>query len=134
MTRSACFVRAIGVLLVAVAAHPPAADAASDDPGRLFYTPAERAQLEEARARKLARLPSRAAAVDSGPQRYDGVVIRSDGRTTHWVDGRAQPQGIGDLKPGQVRADGKVYEPYQVTQPRPPATTPRDPAPATPAP
>lgn len=134
MMRSTYFVRAIGVLLLAVAAHLPAADAASDDPGRLFYTPAERAQLEEARARKLTRLPSSVGAVDSGPQRYDGVVIRSDGRATHWVDGRPQPEGIRDLKPGQVRANGKVYEPYQVTKPQPPANAPRDPAPATPAP
>ncbi|MFP5403157.1 MAG: hypothetical protein ACLGG2_00520 [Gammaproteobacteria bacterium] len=50
MTRSFRLVCATGVLLAAVAAHVPAAVAASDDPGRLFYTPAERAQLEQARA------------------------------------------------------------------------------------
>lgn len=130
MTRSFRLVCATGVLLAAVAAHVPAAVAASDDPGRLFYTPAERAQLEQARARKLTRLPSSAGAAASGPQRYDGVVIRSDGRATHWVDGRPQPQGVGGLKPGQVRADGQVYEPYQVTKPQPPSPTPRNPAPA----
>lgn len=130
MTRPSRLVCAIGVLLAAMAANAPAAVAAPGDPGRLFYTPTERAQLEQARARKLTRLPSSAGAADAGPQRYDGVVIRSDGRATHWIDGRPQPQGVGGLKPGQIRADGQVYEPYQVTKPQPPAAAPRNPAPA----
>ena len=96
--------------------------AGSFDPGRLFYTPTQRAQLEAARARNVTRPgPGQPAASDSAPAplRYDGVVIRSDGQITRWVDGKPQvgASRIEGLKPGQIRADGKVYEPYQVLRP-----------------
>lgn len=92
------------------------------DPGRLFYTPEQRTQLEAARARNVTQL--RQAAPDAGappPIRYDGVVIRSDGKTTRWVDGKAQvgASTVPGLKPGQIRANGRVYEPYQVLRPSP---------------
>jgi hypothetical protein len=99
--------------------------AAPVEMGRLFYTPTERAQLESARAHKLTRsAPS--GKVDSPgsvppPLRYDGVLMRSDGKTTRWVDGKPQvgAPGVAGLKPGQIRANGKVYEPYQVLRPTP---------------
>lgn len=95
--------------------------AAPADPGRLFYTPAQRAQLESARNRDAATPAGlqRKGASATGPQRLDGVLIRSDGRTTHWVNGRPQAgvAGVAGLKPGQVRAGGRVYEPYQVLPP-----------------
>ena len=99
--------------------------AAPADPGRLFFTPAQRAQLEAARARNVTPSgPGQQAASAStpAPLRYDGMVIRSDGRTTRWIDGKTQRDGsaVSGLKPGQVRANGKVYEPYQVLRPRPP--------------
>ena len=94
------------------------------DPGRLFFTPTQRAQLEAARVRNVTRL---GPVFDSSPAplRYDGVVIRSDGKTTRWVDGKAQRDGSGvsGLKPGQIRANGKVYEPYQVLRPTPSTPT-----------
>lgn len=66
------------------------------------------------------------SATDSppAPLRYDGVVIRSDGTTTRWVDGKPQvgASGVAELKPGQIRANGKVYEPYQVLRPAAPDT------------
>ncbi|MBW8306835.1 MAG: hypothetical protein K0M46_08375 [Thiobacillus sp.] len=94
--------------------------AAQDLPGRLFYTPDQRAQLEAARARNVTQV--RQATPDAGtppPIRYDGVVIRSDGKTMRWVDGKPQTgaSGVAGLKPGQIRADGRVYEPYQVLRP-----------------
>lgn len=99
--------------------------AAPADPGRLFFTPTQRAQLEAARARNVAPpAPGQQTSSDSAPAplRYDGVVVRSDGKTTRWVDGKAQRDGsaVSGLKPGQIRANGKVYEPYQVLRPRPP--------------
>ena len=94
--------------------------ASPGDPGRLFYTPAQRAQLEAARAGNIVK--SRQA-VTSGAQtlRFDGQVIRSDGSSTSWVNGqqRAGTAGVAGLKPGQIRAGGKVYEPYQVLRPGP---------------
>ena len=97
--------------------------AATADPGRLFYTPAQRAQLEAARARNVTRVETRAPAFSAPPVRFDGVVIRSDGRGTAWVDGRPQTgtAGVPGLKPGQIRADNHVYEPYQVLRPAPAA-------------
>jgi hypothetical protein len=98
--------------------------AATADPGRLFFTPAQRTQLEAARARHVRPGSGKQATSDDAPAplRYDGVVIRSDGKTTRWIDGKAQLDGsaVSGLKPGQIRADGKVYEPYQVLRPLPP--------------
>jgi len=103
--------------------------AAAADPGRLFFTPAQRAQLEAARARDISQPGQGHQAADSAPAhlRYDGVVIRSDGKTTRWIDGKARRDGpaVSGLKPGQIRANGRIYEPYQVLRPLPqPAASP----------
>ena len=113
------------LLLAMLAGGGESLAAPSTEPGRLFYTPAQRAQLEAARARNAT--PGKQANPETGPQpvRFDGMVIRSDGTGTRWVNGRAQVggSGVADLKPGQIRADGKVYEPYQMLRPGPaPAT------------
>jgi hypothetical protein len=94
------------------------------DLGRLFYTPAQRAELEAARARNVTQATPAAPAV-AQPQRFDGVIIRSDGTSTRWVNGRPHAGASGaaaGLKPGQIRANGKVYEPYQVLRPGPAIT------------
>ena len=79
------------------------------EPGRLFYTPAQRAQLEAARARNVTQV-GQASSTAAAPVRFDGMVMRSDGSSTRWVNGRPQvsASGIYGLKPGQVRADGRV--------------------------
>jgi hypothetical protein len=101
-------------------------------PGRLFYTPDQRAQLEAARARNVTQVKQ--ATPDAGappPIRYDGVLLRSDGKTTRWVDGQSQldASGVAGLKPGQIRADDRVYEPYQVLRPGPAAPVAEEPTP-----
>lgn len=95
--------------------------AAPAELGRLFYTPAQRAQLENARAHNVTEASGHTAPASPPPLRYDGVVIRSDGQTTRWVDGKPHvgASSVTDLKPGQIRAGGKVYEPYQVLRPAP---------------
>jgi len=98
----------------------------ASEPGRLFYTPAQRAQLEAARARNVTQVKPAGSDLAPPAQRFDGMVIRSDGRGTSWVNGQPQTgaSGVPGLKPGQIRADGKVYEPYQVLRPGPaPAIT-----------
>lgn len=105
-----------------------AGPAAAAEPGRLFYSPAQRAQLETARARAPGRDRSATTEFSAPPPlRYDGIVVRSDGQSTRWVNGqpRIGTAGVSGLKPGQVRAGSKVYEPYQVL----PAVPPQESAP-----
>lgn len=109
-------------MIVASLSLLAAASVHAADPGRLFYTPAQRAQLEAARARNVTQV-GQAAPVPAPPTvRFDGVAIRSDGKTIRWVNGQPQlgATGVAGLKPGQIRAGGKVYEPYQVLRPTPP--------------
>ncbi|MDA8128341.1 MAG: hypothetical protein M0Z73_06550 [Betaproteobacteria bacterium] len=104
--------------------HAASAMAAPADPGRLFFTPAQRAQLEAARAARPAGSQGSQAPVNAAaPLHYDGIVIRSDGVVTRWIDGKPKRDGaaVSGLKPGQIRADGQVYEPYQVLRPTPAA-------------
>jgi hypothetical protein len=108
-----------------------AATSSSDLPDRLFYTPAQRAQLEAARARNVTEVRANAPRDAQMPVYFDGVVIRSDGKTTRWVDGKAQAgnSGIAHMKPGQIRANGKLYEPYQVQRPQPDTDNEKEPTP-----
>jgi hypothetical protein len=125
-------------LLAAICLLPLPLSAAESPPTelqRLFFTPAQRAEMQAARARPAsvrvdsdpAGSPDRAPA----PVQFDGVLIRSDGKTTRWVDGKAQigTSGISNMKPGQIRANGKLYEPYQVLRPQPAASSEQEPTP-----
>ena len=96
-------------------------------PGRLFYTPVQRSMLNEARVRQVTDLPKVSASgygispAPSAPVSFDGVITRSDGVATHWINGRphvgSTSNKVRNLKPGQTRAAQKVYEPYQILQP-----------------
>ena len=96
-------------------------------PGRLFYTPAQRHMLNEARVRQITELPKVSASGSlespavSAPVSFDGVITRSDGIATHWINGRPHvgrsSDTVRNLKPGQTRAAQKVYESYQIRQP-----------------
>ena len=125
--------------LMAVCLMPLLLGAAAPQPAeleRLFYTPAQRAQLQASRphspssAHALVNQPDTPDAAPA-PVAFDGVLIRSDGKTTRWVDGKAQvgTSGISNMKPGQIRANGKVYEPYQVLRPHPDASSDKEPTP-----
>lgn len=63
--------------------------------GRLFYTPAERSQLDRARAsdtlvqpRSNHRTSGNDDDTNLGRMRLNGVVLRSDGQQTSWIGGR----------------------------------------------
>ena len=100
-----------------------ATPAFAGDPGRLFYTPEQRARLEATRAHKPSPSKAPVAAFDSPPIVFDGVVKRSDGAATSWINGRPHSgtSQANGLRPGQIRAAGKVYEPYQVLRHEPAA-------------
>lgn len=107
---------ALAALLAAAALAQGSPVAAAAEPGRLFYTPAQRVQLEAARHRGN-RPPAGPEDDAESPLRYDGVLIRSDGRVTRWVDGKPAAAVPAGLQPGQTRVDGKVFEPYQLLAP-----------------
>ena len=67
----------------------------SQEVGRLFFTPEQRAALD---ARRRARVPDKPAAVvvSSPSTKLDGYVKRSRGPSTVWVNGEPMPEGAGD--------------------------------------
>jgi hypothetical protein len=56
----------------------------AEELGRLFFTPAERAAMD----RGNSGAPAQTEAVPSAPPRISGIVTRSDGRRTVWIDGK----------------------------------------------
>jgi hypothetical protein len=87
------------ILLVAIAGNAAAADVAL---GRLFYTPEQRAALEEARRRNI-RAEEQAAEASKKPRpdgprtvTLNGVVRRSDGESVIWVNGKPVENEIND--------------------------------------
>ena len=64
----------------------------AEDLGRLFFTPEQRGALD---ARRKARIPDKptAVVVESPVTRIDGVVSRTGGKSTTWVNGEAVPEG-----------------------------------------
>jgi hypothetical protein len=61
--------------------------AAQDGLGRLFYTAAERAEMEARRHGRPA--PQEVAARElASVLRIDGIAVRPQGRTTVWINGR----------------------------------------------
>ena len=91
--------RWICLLLLAVAGNGMAADATL---GRLFYTPEQRAALEEARRRNI-RAEELAAEASKKPKpdgprtvTLNGVVRRSDGESMIWVNGKPVENEVND--------------------------------------
>lgn len=121
-------------LLVLCALSAPCA-AQSEQLGRLFFTPEQRAALD---ARRKARVPDKpaAAVVASPTMRLDGYVKRSGGPSTVWLNREALDEGspeapriapgadagvsigVGEsrarvrLKPGETldRGNGEVHD------------------------
>lgn len=97
---------------------------AADGLGRLFFTPEQRAQLDVIRARRDPRQPvptgaepvgTTPAPTPQGPDTvtYNGVVRRSDGKSTVWINGkpideRSRIRASRDVNVVGMRADGAV--------------------------
>ena len=82
-------------VLIAAALGSVATACVSQEVGRLFFTPEQRAALD---ARRRARVPDKPAAVvvASPTTRVDGFVQRSGGPSTVWVNGEPLSEGPGD--------------------------------------
>lgn len=99
---------------LALLALIPIAAAAGEPLGRLFFTPAQRTQLDAARAEK-SRAPAAAEAEEPQPLpqviTYSGIVRRSDGKTTVWINNRPAEDGRSTESPAlasRVHPDGSV--------------------------
>lgn len=96
--------RGLGVLVLgsvvsgALAQTPPPDSAPLDT---LFYTPQER------KAITLARKGVQDAGPESSLSRYQGIVRRSAGKNTLWINGKALPQGAPGT-PATVGLDALV--------------------------
>jgi hypothetical protein len=109
-------IRTAGFLLWVAAGTAGAAQPAVQPIGRLFFTPAERAQLDVARANKrVAEPPAGKSAEPPRPETqiitYNGIVRRSDGKATLWLNSRAadEKEALSGLPvSGRVRPDGGV--------------------------
>ena len=86
----------------------PGAAAQTSTMGRLFFTPAERAQLDAERvagpAPAVAIAPAAPAATEAAPSEpavreltLDGIVKRSSGKSTVWLNHTAQHDGNNHL-------------------------------------
>jgi len=110
---------------LAVAAWALAGSVRGDDLGTLFFSPEERARLDQQRRGELAPPAKAAATTEPGrpaaparPPVLTGYVQRSDGRDTVWIDGRPvvttapqastlEPSRVGQDLPAGVRIERK---------------------------
>lgn len=121
MNRESKFSLILFYVLAALAAAPgqvaaQAAARAVEPIGRLFFTPAQRASLDVARTQRARTTLStekdeETAAPVAQSITYGGMVRRSDGKSTVWINNRP----INDKEPvaggaivGRVRPDGGV--------------------------
>jgi hypothetical protein len=112
------------VLAALLALLPPAPVALAQLPGRLFTTPAERAALDAERSARPVRQAAQAAQAEREvterqahdlppppppePFTMNGVVVRSSGSNTAWVDGR--PVLTGEETDKGVRVDTRTLD------------------------
>lgn len=100
-----------------------AAQAGAQELQRLFFTPDQRAALD---ARRKARVPDKPAAtptVESPLTRVDGVVRRTGGKSTVWVNGETIPEGV---QPGSAKVAPAGSMPGRVSVPVSEGAPPKD--------
>jgi hypothetical protein len=102
--------------LAAAAAAAAGPAPAAEELGRLFFTPAQRASLDVARSQRArATLSTERTEQDAAPVpqtiTYGGLVRRSDGQTTVWINNQAvrerEPAGGGAIV-SRIRPDGSI--------------------------
>lgn len=98
----------LSVVLVVVFATLPSLSW-GDSLGRLFFTPDERSNLDRARLTGVDTEQEGAPAQQLESITLNGIVKRSSGKTTVWVNGSAQHES--DLPPGTKRQASKTRPP-----------------------
>ena len=99
--------RANLLVLVLLATGLTGAAAAQTEPlGRLFFTPDKRATLERQRQLNI----QEAQTLEGATMSLDGVVVRSSGKRTVWINSRAQHDQVA---PAGVTAGIKARQPGQ---------------------
>ncbi|MDH4150676.1 MAG: hypothetical protein OEV67_09190 [Betaproteobacteria bacterium] len=96
----------LAIAQTAIAQKPPAADFS----GRLFFTPEQRAQLDVLRTQRVVATKVREEPVPEFVT-YSGIVRRSDGKATVWVNGELLTEAELRNKQsivGSVGRDGRV--------------------------
>ena len=83
----------LAAILAALLGAATATGTAAQELGRLFFTPEQRAALDARRKARVPDKPAAAAQVESPVTRVNGVVQRSGGKSTVWVNGEAIPEG-----------------------------------------
>lgn len=97
---------ALAAILAGLLGPVAAAGAAAQELGRLFFTPEQRTALD---ARRKARVPDKPAAtpqVESPVTRVNGLVQRSGGKSTVWVNDEAIPESAQAAGQGAARPAG----------------------------
>ncbi|HZE61351.1 MAG TPA: hypothetical protein VE085_12420 [Burkholderiales bacterium] len=79
----------LGFFLVMLIAAPAAQ---AQELERLFFTPDQRANLDQRRKARVPDKPAAATAVASPVTRVDGYVKRSGGPSTVWINGESVPE------------------------------------------
>jgi hypothetical protein len=85
------------LLLAAVIAAVVPMGALGAELGTLFFTPAEREEMDRARRGEPAAMPAQR---EAGGHAVTGYVKRTDGRGTVWIDGR--PVVVSDPKSARL--------------------------------
>ncbi|MCK9285816.1 MAG: hypothetical protein M0P39_16220 [Rhodocyclaceae bacterium] len=78
--------KTIAVVALLYSALPPALAADDIEIGRLFFTPERRANLDRQRQLNIQETQT----LEGSTMSLDGIVRRSGGKQTVWVNGRAQ--------------------------------------------
>ena len=110
-----CLMPLVSLMLTGMACVPASAVAA-DGLGRLFFAPAQRAHLDTARVQRDRRGGPITAETELPPPQgpdvvtYSGVVRRSDGKSTVWINGKPMTERTrdSDVNVIGVRRDGAV--------------------------
>ena len=107
---------AIGLIILIAFGAAPGPATAAESLGRLFFSVEQRAQMDVARSKRIrSTLAEEPSAEDAAPLpemvTYRGVVQRSDGKNTIWLNNHAIPEGeISGRTPvnSTVRRDGSL--------------------------